>query len=115
MDEEKKKILIKNAKEYFDSGQDDFGKERYNSALVLFFKCLIALVDLYVLQKTGQTPSTHSSRFYITRNSFPEVYDLIDKDFPFYQNSYIQIMTKDLVEVVKEDAEIMARKTQVEL
>lgn len=111
----KEEILKKSAKEYFNSAEDDFKKQRYNSAVVLYFKSLVALVDLYILQKTGSTPSSHSERFRISQLNFPDVYELLDKDFPFYQSSYIQIMTKELAEVIKNDTEIMAEKTKVNL
>ena len=115
MNNEKKEILIKTAKEYFNSGEEEFAKQRYNSALVLYFKALIALTDLYLLQKTKQTPYSHTSRFKICQEKFPEIYNLIDKDFPFYQDSYIQKMSKELAEVIKEDAKIMAKKNQIKL
>lgn len=111
----KKEILEKTAREYFESGNEDLKKKRYNSALVLFFKCLIALVDIHIYQKTGNTPSSHISRFNICRDKFQEVYNLIDKDFPYYQNSYVQIISKELVEVIKDDAKIMAEKTGIKL
>lgn len=111
----KEEILIKAGKEYFYSGNDEFNKRRYNSAVVLYFKALVSLSDLYVLQKTGNTPSSHTDRFIITKEKFPEVYNLLDKDFPFYQSSYVQIMTKELAEVIKDDAKIMAEKTQIKL
>jgi len=111
----KKEILTKTAKEYFSSGNDEFNKERYNSAVVLYFKALISFSDLYVLQKTGNTPSSHNERFKITKEKFPEVYNLLDKDFPFYQSSYVQIMSKELAEVVKDDAKVMAEKTNTKL
>jgi hypothetical protein len=112
---EKGKILEKTAKEYFDSAKEEFNKARYNSSVVLYFKSLIALVDLFILQETGNTPSSHNERFRITQEKFPEVYELLDKDFPFYQNSYFQIMSKELAEVIKNDAEIMAGKTKIKL
>lgn len=112
---EKAKILEKTAKEYFDSAKEEFNKARYNSSVVLYFKSLIALSDLFVLQQTGDTPSSHTERFRITQEKFYGVYELLDKDFPFYQNSYFQIMSKELAEVIKNDAEIMARKTKVKL
>ena len=111
----KKEILTKTAKEYFSSGNDEFNKERYNSAVVLYFKALISFSDLYVLQKTGNTPSSHNERFKITKDKFPEVYNLLDKDFPFYQSSYVQIMSKELAEVVKDDAKVMGEKTNTKL
>lgn len=113
--EEKKGILENNAKEYFESGEEELKKKRYNSSVVLFFKSLISLADLYILKKTGKVPSSHTERFRILQEKFPEEYDLIDKDFPFYQNSYIQSMTKELAEVIKYDIKIMAKKTETKL
>ena len=115
MNDEKEKVLIENAKEYFNSGKEELKKARNNSSVVLFFKCLVALCDLFILKKTGESPSSHTSRFNILREKFPEEYDLIDKDFPFYQDSYIKTMTKELAEVIKEDAETVAKKTEVKL
>lgn len=111
----KEEILIKAGKEYFNSREDEFKKGRYNSAVVLYFKALISFCDLYVLQKTGETPSSHNDRFKITKEKFSEVYNLLDKDFPFYQSSYIQIMSRELAEVIKDDAKIMAEKTKNKL
>jgi hypothetical protein len=103
------------AKEYYSSGNGEFNKNRFNSAVVLYFKALVSFCDLYVYQKLGQTPSSHNDRFRITKEKFREVYDLLDKDFPFYQSSYLQIMSKELAEVIKDDAKIMAIKTETEL
>jgi len=115
MNEEKKLILEKNAKEYFIEGKEALAKKRFNSASVLFFKTLVSLIDLYLLQKTGKAPSSHTERFIICKNKFPEVYDLLDKDFPFYQDSYVQTLSKEIAEVIKEDAETMAKKTEIKL
>ena len=43
----KEDILKKTAKEYFSAAEDEFKKSRFNSALVLYFKSLVALIDLY--------------------------------------------------------------------
>jgi len=112
---DKKNILEQTAKEYFNAGEDELNKERYNSALVLFFKSLIALTDLYIFQNTNETPSSHRDRFSIAQTKFPEVYDLLDKDFPFYRDSYVQKISKELVEVIKDDAKLMAEKTKIKL
>ena len=115
MNKEKEIILENNAREYFNSGEEELKKKRYNSAVVLFFKCLISLADLYILKKTGEVPSSHTKRFRILQEKFPEEYNLVDKDFPFYQDSYIQSMTKELAEVIKYDSEIMAKKAEIKL
>lgn len=70
---------------------------------------------MYLLQRTGNTPSSHIERFRITQNKFQEIYDLIDKDFPFYQDSYVHFMTKELAEVIKNDAKTVAEKLKIKL
>src|SRR3989338_6001814 len=111
----KETVLIKSAREYFSSAEDETKKERYNAAVVLYFKALVALIDLFILQTKGVTPSSHTERFRIAKENFPQVYDLLDKDFPFYQDSYIQTMNKEAGEVIKDDIIIMAEKTKTDL
>jgi 5'(3')-deoxyribonucleotidase len=108
-------ILIANAREYYSSANREFRELKFNSSVVLYFKCLIALVDLYILKKTRDTPSSHSSRFRITQEKFPEIYSILDKNFPFYQDSYVHVLSKELAEVIKEDAEFVAKEIEVKL
>ena len=115
MKDERKEILENNAKEYFLSGEEELKKNRYNSSVVLFFKALIAMVDLFILEKEGDAPSSHTSRFRTLEEKFPEIYDLVDKDFPFYQDSYVQSMSKELAEVIRYDAKVMAEKIKIKL
>ena len=65
-------------------------KEQINSAVVLFFKSLIAFSDLYLLRKTGESPSSHNARFRMLQEVTLEIYNLVDKDFQFYQDSYVE-------------------------
>ena len=112
---QKNEILEKTAKEYFYSAEDELKKDRFNSAVVLYFKSLVALIDLFIFQQTGKTPSSHNDRFYVLKEKFSEVYDLLDKNFPFYQDSYVHLMSKELAEVIKNDAQVVAAKTKVKL
>ena len=115
MNQNREEILIENAREYYSSGKGEYGKGRYNSSVVLFFKSLIALCDLYVLRQTGESPSSHIKRFNVLKEKFPEIYDIVDKDFPFYQSSYVQVMTKELSEVIAEDVRYISEKVEVTL
>ena len=115
MDNKKEDVLIVSAREYFKIAEFSLKEKGYNSAVVLYFKSLVALCDLYILRKTGEAPSSHVSRFRIAESSFPEIYGLLDKDFPFYQNSYNQKMSNELAEVIKNDAKFMAEKTETDL
>lgn len=109
----KKDILEQTAREYYSSGCDEYVKERYNAAVVLFFKALVAYADLLLLQKTNHTPSSHNDRFRMAQKELPEIYDILDKDFPFYQNSYVQRLTKELAEVIRDDAQTLAKKAGI--
>lgn len=115
MVEDKREILKRTAREYYLSGNEELKKGRNNSAVVLYFKSLIALTDLYLLIKTGKTPSSHNERFLVTSEKFPDIYNLIDKDFPFYQDSYNILMSKELAEVIKDDAEKIAKEIGFDL
>ncbi|GEM_PF-410441 len=112
---EKENILEKAGKEYYSGGEDELKKERYNSAVVLYFKALISFGDLFLLKKLGKSPSSHAERFRLTQKKFPEVYDILDKDFPFYQDSYNKIMSKELAEVIRDDAKTVAEKAEIKV
>jgi|SRR3989344_5129075 len=112
---EKEQILLESAKEYYKSAETSLKNSQYNSAVVLFFKSLIAFSDLYLLRKTGESPSSHNARFRMLQEITLEVYNLVDKDFPFYQDSYVQRMSKELAEVIKDDARTVAKKMEIEV
>ncbi len=111
----KEEILEKTGREYFSAGEDEEKKQRYNSAVVLFFKSLASFSDLFLLKQTGRAPSSHNDRFRITKEKFSEIYELLDKDFPFYQESYSKLMSKELAEVIKNDTKIVAEKSEIKL
>lgn len=113
---EKREIILKKAgNEYFSAGEDELQKERYNSAVVLFFKALTSFCDLYLLRNTGRSPSSHTDRFRVTQSKFPEIYEVLDKNFPFYQESYKSILSEELAENIKNDAKNMAKKVEIEI
>ena len=102
---EKELILEENLDEYSELAEQAFKTKKYNSAVTLFFKAISAGVDLFILRKEGIVPSSHTNRFRIAQDKYPDIYDILDKDFPFYQDSYTQKMNKEAAEVLKEDAE----------
>lgn len=100
---EKIKILEENFNEYFELAEQSFQSKKYNSATTLFFKAICALIDLFILKKEGFTPSSHTDRFRIVQEKYPEIYSIIDRDFPFYQDSYARKMTNEAVGMLRED------------
>lgn len=103
--EEKEGILKENFFEYYNLGLSTFEDKKYNSATTLFFKAIIALCDIYILRKEGRIPTSHADRFRLAEEKFGEIYLIIDRDFPFYQDSYTKKLDKEAAELIKNDIE----------
>src|SRR3989344_3361665 len=101
--DEREKLLRDNFDEYFQLGMRAFNEQKYNSATTLFFKAIVALCDLFLLKGEGRAPSSHSDRFRIIEEKYPELYKILDRDFPFYQDSYTNKMDKESAELLKDD------------
>ena len=82
--ESKENILTSNFEEYFSEAQKALKSKKYNSAVTLFFKAISAGADLFILKKEGFVPSSHTNRFRVLQGKYNVVYDILDKDFPFY-------------------------------
>ena len=98
--DEREQILRENFKEYLDYAERAFQEKKYNPALTLFFKAICAGVDLFIFLQTGEVPSSHTHRFRTTQERYPLIYELLDRDFPFYQESYTHRMNKEAVGVI---------------
>ncbi len=104
MNDDLKNILIENAKEYYKNALEAERRQEYNSAVTLFFKTISSLSDLFILIKEGKIPNNHSERFKLLELKYKEIYQIIDKDFPFYQDSYKSRLNKETSNMLKEDA-----------
>lgn len=102
---EKEKILLDNFSEYYEQGLSAFKDKKYNSAATLFFKAMVALCDIYILRKEGRSPTSQTDRFRILEQKYTEIYKLVDRDFPFYQDSYTKKLSKESAELIKNDIE----------
>jgi len=109
MQEEIKNILIDNTKEYYKNALEAEKRGQYNSAVTLFFKALSALCDLYILTKENSIPSSHTERFRILETKYPAIYEILDKDFPFYQDSYRARLNKETSSMLKEDVRKLSK------
>lgn len=102
---ELKEVLIENAKEYYKNALEAEKKEQYNSSVTLFFKAISSLCNLFILLKEDKIASSHSERFRILEVKYPSIYEIIDGDFPFYQDSYRTRLNKEVSSMLKEDVE----------
>ncbi|MDO8460561.1 MAG: hypothetical protein Q7S74_05605 [Nanoarchaeota archaeon] len=110
-----KQILIDNSKEYYKNALDAKKRSEYNTAVTLFFKTLSSLADLYILINEGKIPSSHTERFRILELNYHEIYEILDKDFPFYQDSYRNKLDKETCEVLEEDVKRLFDKVKIKV
>lgn len=106
----KEEMLAQNIKQFYSDGEDAFRKGSYNSSASLFFKALAVLADWHILRKEGFIPKSHTDRFRLLEQKYNEIYLILDKDFPSYQDSYSIILTKEVAEILKEDVRKLAKK-----
>jgi hypothetical protein len=103
--EEIKQQLIENIKEFYETSFSEEKKAHYNVAVTLYFKAIAVLSDFCIFLKEGKIPSSHSERFRILEMRYPEIYKILDKNFPFYQDSYRLKLNKEICELFRNDAE----------
>lgn len=99
----KEEQLLDNITEYLESAKDDKAKGRINSALTLIFKAMSVMTDLFILKEEGYIPSNHSERFRVLETKYPDLYKILDKDFPVYQSSYRIKLTAEHLKVFEDD------------
>jgi len=98
-------ILHKNFCDYFDLAEQALHQKKYNPCVVLFFKAIGAAADMLILKTAGRVPSSHAERFRMLSEEHQEAYTLLDKDYPFYHDSYTKELSEETAEVLKKDAQ----------
>ena len=110
-----KKDLTSNAKEYFQNAMLSQKKKQYNSSVTLFFKTISTLIDLFLLKNEGKIPANHSERFRILQKKYPEIYGILDKNFPFYQDSYRLKLKLEVSKMFENDCRKMFKIVEREM
>lgn len=109
------KILIENAKEYYRNAAAAEQRKEYNTAVTLYFKTLAALADLFIYRREGKIPSSHTERFRILEQKYPELYAKLDQNFSFYQDSYRKRLDQEITEILREDAKEIFKQLKIDL
>ena len=92
--------LLKNINEFFESGNDNLEKGRYNVAVSDFFKAIVVCCDLLIYKNTKIVPKNHNDRFSLLKKYFTIVYKRVSELFVLYTKSYnLRLSKKDAVNV----------------
>ncbi len=67
----------------------------YTSATILYFKTLFAIQDFVLLEKVGESPKDHTSRFRSLEKNFPDLFKELDLEFSTYRDTYSKIIDKE--------------------
>lgn len=89
------KELLENAEEFFESGEDNLNKNRFNAAGSDFFKTIVILCDYLIYKETRSLPKNHSERFIFLKRYFKEIYVQVSKLFTIYTDSYNLKLSKE--------------------
>ncbi len=107
--------LLENVQEFKKESEKAKADNAYNSAVTLCFKAVAVLVDLFLLKKEGFIPKNHTERFEILRAKHKQVYLVLDKIFPLYQQSYRLKMGLQQLEVIENEFRKLAEITGIDI
>jgi len=90
-----------------------YGAKDFTSATVLSFKLFFAVIDYVLLTRKGLSPKDHTERFRLVQKWFPEIYVVLDKDFPIYQDSYTRTIEREVCDRVRGHIDEIVAKYEV--
>jgi len=105
MDENTKKIILKNFWEFFELAKFPYGRKKFNGAVTLYYKALVELCDYSLLVSVGKLGANHTERFRMLGQHNYQLYSIASKLFRFYRDSYNKEISSTIAKVVKENVE----------
>lgn len=96
--------LLSNIKTFFNSAEMVYKSNDYTSATILYFKAIFVALDLIIFRKNKITPKDHTERFKILKKDFFYEYNLLDKYYHIYRNTYSTKIDKEICEEIRKYA-----------
>lgn len=92
--------LLKNAKEFLDSGEDNLIKKRYNVSASDFFKAIVIFCDYLVYNEIKRLPKNHNDRFNLLKLYFKDIFENVSSLFELYVKSYnLRVEKEDVLKL----------------
>ena len=102
--------LLANIKKFLNSARVVYETKDYTSATVLYFKVIFVLADFILLSTIGRIPKDHNERFRLVEENFPELYNMLNKSFHIYRDTYrTTISRQNCDKVIKLAKEIIKK------
>jgi len=106
--------LLSNAQDFWNSGNDDIAKKRYNPAIASLYKSLSCLCDIVIYRKIRILPSDHTDRFNLLKVHNILLYKIASNLFTLYVKSYDFRVTKEQVQQMKKGVIGVAKIASIE-
>ncbi len=100
-----KEIILKNFNEFYELAGYAQKSKKFNAAVTLYYKALVELCDLKLLETVGKIGASHSERFRLLEQNCVELYKIADKLFRFYRDTYSKEVSEIIAKSVMENVE----------
>lgn len=100
-----KEVIQKNFEEYWEVAEYSFKKEKYNAAVILYYKALVEICDRELLKTVNKIGANHTERFALLEKHAPELYAIASKLFRFYRDSYNKEISETIAKLVRKEVE----------
>jgi uncharacterized protein (UPF0332 family) len=107
--------LLKNIKTVLTSADLLYLNKDYTSATILYFKVLFTILDLILLRSEGKTPKDHTERFRMLQEKYPDLYELLDKYFKIYRDTYSISIDKETCDKIKKNARTIIEEYKIQI
>ena len=111
MEDDLREIAIR----FWKSAEVVYKRKDYTSATILYFKCLFVMLDSIIFKKLRKTPKDHTERFRMLETDFPELYEILDKYYQIYRDTYSLTIEKEKCEEVRENVAKIKREQGFEI
>ena len=111
MEDELREIALR----FWKSADVVYKRRDYTSATILYFKCFFVMLDCIIFRKLRKTPKDHTERFRILETDFPGLYEILDKYYPLYRDTYSITIEKDSCDEVRENVAKIKREHGFEI
>ena len=100
-----REVILKNFWEYYDLAEFALKQKKFNGAVTLYYKALVELCDIALMESVGRLGANHTERFKMLQSYNPELYDISSNLFSFYRDSYSTAISETVAKKVKENVD----------
>ena len=108
-------ILKERAGNFFVIGTIAQKKDMNAESISNYFKSLFAICDLVLYRKTKIIPKDHTERFVLLKKNDHFLYEILDRLFSTYRETYTKELSSARVDHVKKKLEEVLKYANVEI